>query len=153
MSDEKTSLQSPEVVEVLRKPGMAVFGTLLPDGSPHAVIAGVVVDGDQLVTHAGPGAQRLKNLDADPRINVLVVDPEDPRIYVEVRGVASLRECTSEDIGPLFKAQAEKYGLPAHVGQVAEGLKVVQVRITPKKVNFVGFRPMGPQTLQVKEEK
>jgi predicted pyridoxine 5'-phosphate oxidase superfamily flavin-nucleotide-binding protein len=68
---------TPEALEVLNKPALAVFGTLLKDGSPHSAIAGVVVDGDHVVTHTAPTAQRLKNLRRDPRINVLVIDPRD----------------------------------------------------------------------------
>jgi general stress protein 26 len=108
----------------------------------------VVQDGEDLVTHTAPAAQRVKNLKADPRINVLVVDPDNPRIYLEVRGRAALRECTRADISPQFKAQAQKYGLPPHVGEVPEGVTVIEVRITPSKVNFMGLRPMGPETGQ-----
>jgi PPOX class probable F420-dependent enzyme len=141
---------SPEARELLDKPAQAVFGTLLPDGSPHAVIAGVVVDGDELVTHTAPTMQRVKNLRKDPRINVLVIDPDSPLRYVEVRGVANLRECTSEDIGPLFRAQAEKYGLPPQAGELPPGRKVLQIRITPTKVGYHAFDPrnMGPQSRQ-----
>jgi PPOX class probable F420-dependent enzyme len=149
MTAQKVPL-SADVVALLGKPAIAVFGTLLPDGGPQATVAGFVVDGDQLVTHTGIGVQRVKNLRIDPRINVLVVDPDNPLRYVEVRGIAELRECTAADIGPLFKAQAEKYGLPEHVGQVREGTRVTQIQITPTKVNYQAFEPvrMGPQSRQ-----
>ena len=138
----------PDARQLLEKRVMAIYGTLLPDGAPHAVAAGVVVDGDELVAHTDPGAQRVKNLRNDPRINVLAVDPENPRIYVEVRGVASLRVCGPEDVGPHYRAQAEKYGLPAIAGEMRPGMTVVQIRITPLKVRFFSFTfdRMGPKS-------
>ena len=114
-------------------------------------MAGVMVDGDELVAHTAPRMQRVKNLRADPRITVLVVDPDDSKRYVEVRGIASLRECSGEDIGDIFRKQAEKYGLPGGVGKVPPGVTVIQVRIKPIKVNYKVFTPgrMGPQTGQL----
>ncbi len=150
MTDE-APLLTPEAVELLGKPGNAIFTTLMPDGSPQATVAGVMVDGNDLVAHTAPRMQRVKNLRADPRITVLVVDPDDSKRYVEVRGVATLRECTTEDIGEIFRKQAEKYGLPAGAGQVAPGITVIQIRIKPTKVNYKEFTPgrMGPRTGQL----
>jgi PPOX class probable F420-dependent enzyme len=150
MDDEETPLLTPEAVELLGKPGNAVFCTLMPDGTPQATVAGILVDGNELVAHTAPRMQRVKNLRADPRITVVVVDPDDPKRYVEVRGVATLRECSPEDVGPLFKAQAEKYGLPVQAGRLPPGMTVVQVRIKPVKVNYMEFTfaRMGPKTGQ-----
>jgi PPOX class probable F420-dependent enzyme len=141
---------TPEALEVLNKPGQAVWGSLLPDGSPHAAVAGFVVDGNQLVTHTAPTAQRLKNLRRDPRINVLVVDKDNPLKYVEIRGTAEIREASHADIGPLFKAQNDKYGLPPQASEPREGVIIVQIRVTPQKVNYFFFDPrnMGPKSAQ-----
>ncbi len=141
---------SDEARAVLDKRAQAVYGTLLKDGSPHAAIAGLVVDGNEIVTHTGPAAQRLKNLRRDPRINVLVVDPDNPMCYVEVRGTARIIEGDIETIGPMFKAQNDKYGLPPAASNPPPHVKIVQVRITPKRVNYFFFDPrnMGPKSKQ-----
>jgi PPOX class probable F420-dependent enzyme len=142
---------SPDALEVLNKRALAIFGTLLKDGSPHSAIAGVIVDGDQLVTHTAPAAQRVKNLKRDPRINVMVIDPDTPLKYVEVRGTAELREMDGGVVDPLFKQQNEKYGLPPQASEPRPGMTIIQVRITPHKAKFFFFNPreMGPKRGQL----
>ena len=141
---------APEVHEILNKRASAVITTLLPDGSPHSCVAGVVLDGDELVSHTSPTARRLGNLRSDPRINVVVVDPDNPRRYVEVRGTATLHEGDGEDLRDRFKTQAKKYGLPREAGEISAGVEVVQIRVKPSKVNYFDFAPnqMGPAAAQ-----
>ncbi|MFJ6730119.1 TIGR03618 family F420-dependent PPOX class oxidoreductase [Streptomyces sp. NPDC091281] len=139
-----------EVVTLLSKRVTGVITTLLPDGSPHSVIAGVVIEGDELVSHTGPGARRLDNLRADPRINILAIDPETPMRYVEVRGTAVIEETKGADLVQTFRDHAEKYDLPEEAGRVAPEATVVKIRVTPRKVGYHELDPsrMGPERLQ-----
>ncbi|MEV4516325.1 pyridoxamine 5'-phosphate oxidase family protein [Dactylosporangium sp. NPDC049525] len=140
----------PEAVALLSKRVTGVITTLLPDGSPHSVVAGVMLDGDQIVSHTGPAAKRLANLRANPRINVIAIDPDSPMRYVEVRGTATLQEGGGQALGQRFKEHAEKYGLPEEAGTIRAGITVVQIRVTPTKVSYHEFDPsrMGPATTQ-----
>jgi PPOX class probable F420-dependent enzyme len=137
----------PEVRELLSTRVPAVFTTLLPDGSPHSVVAGVWLDGDQLVTNTVPTAKRLKNLRADPRVNVLVIDPRSAMRYVEVRGTAAIRESTPEEVTALLEKHAAERGGPAADAQDRPEVTVLQVRVTPTKVNYQQFNPgtLGPE--------
>ncbi|MGW6740071.1 TIGR03618 family F420-dependent PPOX class oxidoreductase [Streptomyces sp. NPDC055025] len=141
---------SEEVVALLSKRVTGVITTLLPDGSPHSVIAGVVIEGDELVSHTGPGARRLENLRADPRINIIAIDPETPMRYLEVRGTAVIEETKGADLVQTFKDHAEKYDLPEEAGKVAPEATVVKIRVTPKKIGYHDLDPsrMGPERLQ-----
>ncbi|MEV0038941.1 TIGR03618 family F420-dependent PPOX class oxidoreductase [Streptomyces sp. NPDC050804] len=141
---------SEEVVALLSKRVTGVITTLLPDGSPHSVIAGVVIEGDELVSHTGPGARRLDNLRADPRINIIAIDPETPMRYLEVRGTAVIEETRGADLVQTFKDHAEKYDLPEEAGRVAPEATVVKIRVTPKKIGYHDLDPsrMGPERLQ-----
>ncbi|MGW2054315.1 TIGR03618 family F420-dependent PPOX class oxidoreductase [Streptomyces sp. NPDC001840] len=141
---------SEEVVALLSKRVTGVITTLLADGSPHSVIAGVVIEGDELVSHTGPGARRLDNLRADPRINIIAIDPETPMRYVEVRGTAVIEETKGADLVQTFKDHAEKYDLPEEAGRVAPEATVVKIRVTPKKIGYHDLDPsrMGPERLQ-----
>ncbi|MFC8078125.1 TIGR03618 family F420-dependent PPOX class oxidoreductase [Streptomyces sp. NPDC057307] len=141
---------SEEVVALLSKRVTGVITTLLPDGSPHSVIAGVVIEGDELVSHTGPGAYRLRNLRADPRINILAIDPETPMRYVEVRGTAVIEETKGAELVQTFKDHAEKYDLPEEAGKVEAEATVVKIRVTPKKIGYHELDPsrMGPERLQ-----
>ncbi|WP_405984132.1 TIGR03618 family F420-dependent PPOX class oxidoreductase [Streptomyces sp. NBC_00872] len=141
---------SEEVVALLSKRVTGVITTLLPDGSPHSVIAGVVIEGDELVSHTGPGARRLDNLRADPRINIIAIDPETPMRYLEVRGTAVIEETRGAELVQTFKDHAEKYDLPEEAGRVAPEATVVKIRVTPKKIGYHDLDPsrMGPERLQ-----
>lgn len=141
---------SEEVVALLSKRVTGVITTLLPDGSPHSVIAGVVIEGDELVSHTGPGARRLDNLRADPRINIIAIDPETPMRYLEVRGTAVIEETKGADLVQTFKDHAKKYDLPEEAGKVAPEATVVKIRVTPKKIGYHDLDPsrMGPERLQ-----
>ncbi|MFD8968977.1 TIGR03618 family F420-dependent PPOX class oxidoreductase [Streptomyces sp. NPDC059568] len=141
---------SEEVVALLSKRVTGVITTLLPDGSPHSVIAGVVIEGDELVSHTGPGARRLDNLRADPRINIIAIDPETPMRYLEVRGTAVIEETKGADLVQTFKDHAEKYDLPEEAGKVAPEATVVKIRVTPRKIGYHDLDPsrMGPERLQ-----
>ncbi|MFD7899924.1 TIGR03618 family F420-dependent PPOX class oxidoreductase [Streptomyces sp. NPDC059743] len=141
---------SEEVVALLSKRVTGVITTLLPDGSPHSVIAGVVIEGDELVSHTGPGARRLDNLRADPRINIIAIDPETPMRYLEVRGTAVIEETKGADLVQTFKDHAEKYDLPEEAGKVAPEATVVKIRVTPRKIGYHDLDPsrMDPERLQ-----
>jgi PPOX class probable F420-dependent enzyme len=140
----------PEVAELLSTRVPAVFTTLLPDGSPHSVVAGVWADGDQLVTNTVPTAKRLENLRADPRVNVVVIDPSSPMRYVEIRGTAAIRESTPEEVAALLEKHAAERGGAAPDAQERPEVTVLQVRVTPTKVNYQKFNPatLGPEARQ-----
>jgi PPOX class probable F420-dependent enzyme len=142
---------SAPVIDLLDNRVIAMITTLMPNGDPHSVIAGVTRDGDQLVSHTGPAARRLRNLRNDPRINVVAVDPANPMKYMEVRGTATLLEISGQkQMQGRFKEHAQKYALPEEAGEIAEGVRVVQIRITPHKVNFFDLQrsQMGPAAQQ-----
>jgi len=56
------------------------------------VPVGVVRDGDVLRISTLSDRQKVRNLESDPRITVCIPDPENPRRYVEIRGVAELAD-------------------------------------------------------------
>ncbi|WP_410676061.1 pyridoxamine 5'-phosphate oxidase family protein [Amycolatopsis sp. cmx-4-68] len=141
---------SPEVVALLAKRVTGVITTLTLDGSPHSVIAGVMIDGDELISHTGPGARRLAHLRNDPRINVLAIDPDTPMRYVEFRGTATIEEALGADMTESFREHAEKYDLPEDAGTVRADATVVKIRIKPHKIGYHDLDPsrMGPEQLQ-----
>ncbi|GAB3707063.1 PPOX class F420-dependent oxidoreductase [Mariniluteicoccus flavus] len=114
---------------LLDAPNYAVLGTLNPDGSPQLTTMWVGRDGDQLLFSTVEGRQKPKNLARDPRVSVMIMDPESPFRYLEVRGTAEVQR----DEGSLINDLSHKY-----VGQdyatEPEGTVRVVVRVTPTKV-------------------
>ncbi|BBY37995.1 PPOX class F420-dependent enzyme [Mycobacterium mantenii] len=68
------------------------ISTMRPDGHMSVVPVGIVRDGDVLKISTLSDRQKVRNLERDRRITVCVPDPENPRTYVEIRGVAELAD-------------------------------------------------------------
>lgn len=62
--------------------------TLEPDGSPYAVVIWCGRDGDRITVNAGTGSRWLRNLRADPRVALSVIDCDDILHYLHARGRA-----------------------------------------------------------------
>jgi PPOX class probable F420-dependent enzyme len=77
-------------LDLLERPVCGVLTTLLPDGQPHACL--VWVDHDGVHARVNTTLQRLggRDLTGDPRLSLLVVDPEDTTRFVQIRGRAEL---------------------------------------------------------------
>ncbi|HEX2088096.1 MAG TPA: TIGR03618 family F420-dependent PPOX class oxidoreductase [Solirubrobacteraceae bacterium] len=77
----------PDVRELFEKPNYAHLATLLPDGSPHAVaVWSGFVDGDRLGFFTQPASRKARNVAADPRVCLSVVDRDNPYRMASVRG-------------------------------------------------------------------
>ncbi|WP_028649496.1 PPOX class F420-dependent oxidoreductase [Nocardiopsis sp. CNT312] len=93
--------------DVLRKPSFGHVATLGPDGEPHSSPVWVDWDGEFLKFSQTTTRQKLRNLRRDGRVAVSAVDPDDPYMYVEVRGVVDRVE---EDPDKAFiDAMSRKY--------------------------------------------
>ncbi|SOD85634.1 PPOX class F420-dependent oxidoreductase [Streptomyces sp. Ag109_G2-15] len=119
---------------LLDGPVFIVVGTVQPDGSPQLSPVWVKRDGDQVVFSTTVDRRKKKNLDRDPRVSVVVQDPQMPYVYAEIRGTAELStQGARELIDELsLKYTGKKYAEfnPAS----AEDADRVIVRITPEKV-------------------
>lgn len=81
------SALDPQTMALAQAKNYAVVTTLFPDGSPQSQPTWIDADEDHLLVNTEVHRQRYKNVQADPRVTVLVVD-EDSGWYghVEVRG-------------------------------------------------------------------
>ena len=61
--------------DVLRKRVYAVLATMKPDGSSHTIPVGFAFDGERLFIPSGSGTRKVRNIEADPRVRVLVQAP------------------------------------------------------------------------------
>ncbi|GAB3622353.1 PPOX class F420-dependent oxidoreductase [Mariniluteicoccus endophyticus] len=107
----------------------AVLSTINPDGSPQLTTMWVRREGDQVVFSTVEGRQKPKNMRRDPRVSLLMYDPENPYHYVEIRGTAELER----DPASLIDELSQKY-----TGQdwktEPEGTVRLVVRVTPTKI-------------------
>ena len=117
-------------------PYVGVVTTLREDGSPHATIVWVDVEGDKVSFNTALGRAKPKHLKHDPRASVLMVDPNNSYKWVAVSGPAEL---TEEGADAQIDKLAKKYlGKDEYPWRNPEETRV-KVLIEPQKVDVSGF--------------
>jgi PPOX class probable F420-dependent enzyme len=74
------------LIALLRQPSPCFVATVMPDGSPQMTQTWVDTDGEHVIINTVQGFQKVKNVDRDPRVAVIVSDPDNPSRYYEIRG-------------------------------------------------------------------
>ncbi|MCL2543853.1 MAG: pyridoxamine 5'-phosphate oxidase family protein [Nocardioidaceae bacterium] len=78
-------LTDDEVQELLRENLKVQVASIGPDGSPHLTTLFYVLDEGRIAFWTYGASQKIRNLERDPRVSVLVEDGTD---YFELRGVS-----------------------------------------------------------------
>ena len=92
-----TAVAAPEAVEIpashrdlLSRPICGVLTTMLPDGQPQSSLVWVDFDGECARVNTTLERQKGRNLQADPKLSLLVVDPDNTGRFIQIRGDAEL---------------------------------------------------------------
>ena len=76
----------PLARELLEAPNVVHLATLLPDGSPHRVAVWAGIEGERVCFFTQPQSRKARNLAADPRVAISIVDRSNPYRTAWVRG-------------------------------------------------------------------
>jgi PPOX class probable F420-dependent enzyme len=63
-----------------------VLTTMMPDGSPQSSVVWVDYDGEYVLINTTLERQKGRNMTANPKVAILVIDPQDTSRWIEVRG-------------------------------------------------------------------
>ena len=92
-----TALPAPAAVaipashlDLLTRPICGVFTTIGPDGRPESSVVWVDFDGECARVNTTLERRKGRNLLADPRVSLLVVDPDNTARFIQIRGDAEL---------------------------------------------------------------
>ncbi len=77
-------------LDLLERPICGVLTTIGPDGQPQSSLVWVDHDGDSARVNTTLERQKGRNLRRNPRVSLLVVDPDDTSRFVQIRGIAEL---------------------------------------------------------------
>jgi len=72
--------------DLLVNPIHGVLTTMMGDGQPQMSLVWVDFDGTYVSLNSTLERQKGKNIQKNPKVNVLVIDPKDGSRYIEVRG-------------------------------------------------------------------
>ncbi|OAH15749.1 PPOX class F420-dependent oxidoreductase [Streptomyces jeddahensis] len=129
------SAQLPDKLKaLLDSPVFVVVATAQPDGSPHASPVWIKRDGDDVLFSTTVDRRKPKNIQHDPRVSVVVVPPDSPYTYAEIRGTA---EMTTEGGQELIDELSMKYTGKKYREfnpAAAQDAERLVVRITPRKI-------------------
>jgi len=85
-------------------PFIGVVTDLREDGSPHSTPVWVDVDDGKVSFNTATGRAKPRHLENDPRVALIVTDPEDPYKWVSITGRAELtQQGADEQIDKLAK--------------------------------------------------
>jgi PPOX class probable F420-dependent enzyme len=79
-------------MDLLARPICAVLTTMMPDGQPQSSLVWADHDGECVRVATTRQRQKGRNLLANPKVSLLIVDPEDTARYVCVIGDCELTE-------------------------------------------------------------
>ncbi|GAA0920950.1 PPOX class F420-dependent oxidoreductase [Streptomyces thermoalcalitolerans] len=125
---------SDRIRSLLDSPVFVVIGTIQPDGSPQLSPVWVKRNGDDLLISTTVDRRKKLNIDRDPRVSVVVLDPESPYEYAEIRGTA---EVTTQGARELIDELSLKYTGKKYAEfnpSSAQDAERVVLRIRPQKV-------------------
>lgn len=91
---------------LLEQPIFASLATIGPDGHPQVTVIWLHVEGDKVVFNTAEGRAKHRNMVADPRVTVMLLDPENGYRYAELRGTV---EVTTDGADASIDELAQKY--------------------------------------------
>lgn len=120
--------------DLLDRPIIVAFATLMPDGHPQVTPVWCSYDGTHVIVNATADRQKHKNILRDPRVTLTAVDPDEQFRYIEIRGV--IEEITAEgggesmnELSLLYTGKPKRYGIEAPPQEKLERL-LYKIRAT-----------------------
>ena len=99
-----------DLAPLLERPLFASLGTIRPDDTVQVNPMWFLYDGEHLrFTHTTKRA-KFRNLQRNPSMSLMIFDPDDPQIYIELRG--RLVEVVPDPEGRLYVRLGQRYGNP-----------------------------------------
>jgi PPOX class probable F420-dependent enzyme len=103
-------------LDLLTRPICGVMTTMGGDGQPQSSLVWVDFDGACARVNTTLERQKGRNLAANPKVSLLVVDPDNPARYLQLRGDAEL--VTDDALEHLDKLTRSYTCHPAYYGHI-----------------------------------
>ena len=132
----KSRLAPSRLKFIDENPFVGVVTTLREDGSPHATVVWVDVDDGKVSFNTASGRAKPRHLEHDPRLSLVVVDPNDSYRWLAVSGLA---EVTHEGADAQIDKLAKKYLGKDEYPWRKPTEQRVKVLIEPEHVDDYGF--------------
>jgi PPOX class probable F420-dependent enzyme len=126
--------------DLLVRPIHGVLSTMMPDGQPQSSMVWVDSGGPFVLINTTLERQKGRNMQKNPKVALLVIDPQDGSRWIEVRGrVVEIQQEGAEAHADLltqrYTGKQHFYGDICPVGQRQKETRVI-VKIEPTRVSL-----------------
>jgi len=73
-------------LDLITRPLHGVLTTMMPDGQPQSSLVWCDHDGECVRVHTSLERQKGRNMAANPKVSLLIVDPQDTSRFISIRG-------------------------------------------------------------------
>jgi PPOX class probable F420-dependent enzyme len=126
-------------LDLVARPLLGVLTTMLPDGQPQSTLVWLDYDGQCLRVNTTRQRQKGKNMQANPKVSLLIIDPDDESRWIEVRGEVEItEEGTLEHLDALtrqYTRHEHYYGGIFPVERQTQEMRII-CRIKPRKITL-----------------
>lgn len=126
-------------LDLLTRPVHGVLTTMLPSGQPQSSLVWVDYDGACAVVNTTLERRKGRNLRTDPKLSLLVVDPDDTGRFIQIRGdVEIVTDGAVEHLDALtrkYTRHPHYYGYIYPTAQQARETRVI-CRIHPRRISL-----------------
>jgi PPOX class probable F420-dependent enzyme len=126
--------------DLLEQPLHAVLTTMMADGTPQSSLVWVDYDGEFVLVNTTLERQKGRNMAANPKVSLLIIDPKNMSRWIEIRG--KVIKMTPENAEPHADRLTARYTGKQHfygdiypVEQKQKESRVI-VFIEPVKISF-----------------
>lgn len=127
----------PTHLDLFTRPICGVLTTMGEDGWPRSSLVWVGYDGELATVNTTLERGKCRNLLRDPKLSLLVVDPDDTVRFIEIRGEAELVTdgalAQLDELTRLYTAHPRFYGYIYPLEQQERETRVI-CRVHPKRI-------------------
>ncbi len=125
--------------DLLEEPIHAILTTMMPNGQPQSTIVWCNYDKTHILVNTTRERQKGKNMQDNPKVTLLVIDPTDAGRWIEVRGIVELTESGAlehlDEITQQYTNKLQYYGDIFPIEQREKETRIIS-KIQPIKVNM-----------------
>ncbi|MGE3329022.1 MAG: TIGR03618 family F420-dependent PPOX class oxidoreductase [Acidimicrobiia bacterium] len=125
-----------DYVDLLSSTALVHVATIGPDGAPQNNPVWFGWDGTHVMFSQTAGRQKHRNLKANPKVALSIVDPTNPYRYLEIRGIVAA--IVDDENNAFIDSMAQKYLGEAEYPWRQPGDHRVVVKVLPVKTTQMG---------------
>jgi PPOX class probable F420-dependent enzyme len=126
-------------LDLVARPIHGVLTTLMPDGQPQSSLVWFDYDGESLRVNTTRQRQKGRNMQANPKVSLLIIDPDDTGRWIEARGTVDISEDGAlehlDELTQQHTRHEHYYGGIYPVERQAQETRII-CRIRPNKITL-----------------